>query len=415
MKSTDWRTCKLGDVLKIKHGFAFKGEHFSESGSHIVLTPGNFFDAGGFKIKGEKEKWYTGPIPQDYVLAKGDLLVAMTEQAEGLLGSSAMIPKSGLYLHNQRLGLVQILDDKAVDRRFLYYLFNTKPVRQQIRASATGVKIRHTAPERIAAVRVSVPPIQSQRRIAGILSAYDDLIENNQRRVKILEEMARSLYREWFVHFHYPGHESVPLVPSPLADIPKGWEVERLGAVAEDMRRSVPKGPIQDSQPLIGLEHIPRRSLALDSWDIVTELGSNKLEFKKGEVLFGKIRPYFHKVVVAPFDGLCSADAIVIRARQPELYAFVVACVSSEEFVAHATATSNGAKMPRASWSVLENYEVIIPKGDSAIRFSSLFCDAIVQQQVLVAQNYNLRHTRDLLLPCLLSGQLTVSRLLKGH
>jgi type I restriction enzyme S subunit len=210
-----WTHCKLGDLIEIKHGYAFQGEYFAGAGSHIVLTPGNFYDEGGFKDKGEKEKWYTGPIPEDYVLNERDLIIAMTEQAEGLLGSSAVIPRSGLYLHNQRLGLVQIRDKSKTDMRFLYYLFNSKPVRQQIRGSASGTKIRHTAPSRIAEVKVRVPRLPVQRRIAGILSAYDDLIENNQRRIRILEEMARALYREWFVHFRFPGHGTVPLSPWP--------------------------------------------------------------------------------------------------------------------------------------------------------------------------------------------------------
>jgi hypothetical protein len=153
-----WRQCRLGDLLEIKHGFAFLGEHFGSTGTHVVLTPGNFLEEGGFKERADKAKWYRGPIPSDYVLNKGDLIVAMTEQAEGLLGSSAIIPRTGLYLHNQRLGLVQIRDRKLADPHFIYYLFNTKSVRHQIRGSASGTKIRHTAPSRIADVKVNVPP-----------------------------------------------------------------------------------------------------------------------------------------------------------------------------------------------------------------------------------------------------------------
>lgn len=403
-----WRQCKLGDVLEIKHGFAFLGEHFTSAGTHIVLTPGNFYDEGGFKQKGDNEKWYNGPIPADYVLNEGDLLVAMTEQAEGLLGSSAIIPRSGVYLHNQRLGLVQIRDRQQTDQRFIYYLFNSELVRQQIRASASGVKIRHTAPSRIADVKVCVPPLPVQRRIAGILSPYDELMENSQRRIRILEEMVRAVYREWFVHFRFPGHEKIKRVDSPLGQIPHGWEVRKLGEIAEDMRRNVPKGRLDEPKPYVGLEHIPRRALALDAWEVATDLGSNKLEFKKNEVLFGKIRPYFHKVSVAPFDGLCSADTIVIRASRPDLYAFVVACVSSDAFVAHASATSNGAKMPRANWDVLRKYEVVIPNGSVAKRFSELFADTIEQQQALVFQIQNLHRTRDLLLPRLLSRQVNL-------
>jgi type I restriction enzyme S subunit len=403
-----WRDCKLGDLLEVKHGFAFLGEHFGSTGTHVVLTPGNFLEEGGFKERADKAKWYRGPIAEDYVLNEGDLIVAMTEQAEGLLGSSAIIPRSGVYLHNQRLGLVRIRDLQQADQHFIYYLFNTKPVRQQIRGSASGTKIRHTAPSRIADVNVTVPPLPIQRRIAGILSAYDELIENSQRRIKILESMARGLYREWFVHFRFPGHESVPRVKSPLGEIPEGWEVKSLGEIAENVRRNVAKGEMDKPKPYVGLEHIPRRSLALDAWETTTELGSNKLEFKKGEVLFGKIRPYFHKVSVAPFDGLCSADTIVIRSRRPEHYAVVVACVSSDAFVAEASATANGAKMPRANWDVLEKFQVVIPKGKVAEEFSALFADIVAQQQAFIFQIQNLRRTRDLLLPRLLSGQIDV-------
>ena len=149
-----WRTCKLGDLLEVKHGFAFLGEHFGSAGTHVVLTPGNFLEEGGFKERSDKAKWYSGQIPEDYVLNEGDLIIAMTEQAEGLLGSSALIPRSGFYLHNQRLGFIQIHDRKQADQHFVYYLFNTKPVRQQIRGSASGTKSRHTAPSRIADVKV---------------------------------------------------------------------------------------------------------------------------------------------------------------------------------------------------------------------------------------------------------------------
>jgi type I restriction enzyme S subunit len=279
-------------------------------------------------------------------------------------------------------------------------------MRHRFLAVSRGATQDNLSLDKLLSFPILVPELDEQRRIAGILSAYDELIENSQQRIKILETMARALYREWFVHFRFPGHESVPRVPSPLGDIPQGWEVKKLGDITEEMRRNVAKGKLDEPQPYVGLEHIPRRSLALDAWEMTTELGSNKLEFKKGEVLFGKIRPYFHKVSVAPFDGLCSADTIVVRARRPEYYAFVVACVSSDEFVAHATATSNGSKMPRANWGVLEERGVVIPKGKLAGQFTTLVSSIIDQQQALVFQIQNLRRTRDLLLPRLLAGQM---------
>jgi len=300
-----------------------------------------------------------------------------------------------------------VKDFKGNDPKFVYYCMQGLDfARFNAGAGVPTLNRNH-----LDSLEVEVPPLPVQQRIAGILSAYDELIDNCQRRIKILESMARALYREWFVHFRFPGHENHPRVASPLGEIPQGWEVRKLGEIAEDMRRNVSKGQLDDPTPFVGLEHIPRRSLALDAWETTTELGSNKLEFKKGEVLFGKIRPYFHKVSVAPFDGLCSADTIVIRSRQPEHYAIVVGCVSSDEFVALATATSNGSKMPRANWGVLEEHPVAIPPLSVVGQFSAVVDPALKQMQALVFQIQNLRRTRDLLLPRLLSGQIDVSNL----
>ncbi len=307
---------------------------------------------------------------------------------------------------NQQINSVVVNEDEY-DPFFVYHLLTT--LRDKLKANAGGAATPIINKSAFSEIEVSVPPLPAQRRIAGILSAYDDLIENSQRRIRVLETMARTLYREWFVHFRFPGHEDHPRVVSAVGEIPAGWEVRRLGDIAENMRRNVPKGELDQPQPYVGLEHIPRRSLALDDWEMTTELGSNKLEFRKGEVLFGKIRPYFHKVSIAPFDGLCSADTIVIRSRRPEHYAIVVACVSSDAFVAEASATANGAKMPRANWDVLEKFQVVIPTSGVAKKFSALFTDIIAQQQTLIFQIQTLRRTRDLLLPRLLAGQVELA------
>jgi type I restriction enzyme S subunit len=344
------------------------------------------------------DEWMRRGLPQR-------LDVLLTTEAP--LGEVAIIRDSERIALAQRIILLRAKPG-LLDSLFLFYALQSDFGQGELKARASGTTVLGIKQSELRKVRIPVFSLPIQRRIAGILSAYDELIENSQRRIKILESMARGLYREWFVHFRFPGHESVPRVPSTMGEIPKGWEVKKLSDIAEDMRRNVPKGELEEPKPYVGLEHIPRRSLALDAWETATELGSNKLVFKKGEVLFGKIRPYFHKVSVAPFDGLCSADTIVIRARRSEDYAIVVACVSSDAFVAEASATANGAKMPRANWDVLERFPVVIPKREVGETFSALFAEMIAQQQTLTFQIQNLRRTRDLLLPRLLSGQIDV-------
>ena len=401
----EWCDCTLGNLVDVKHGYAFLGEHFGSAGSHIVLTPGNFFDEGGFKKKGDREKWYTGPIPEDYVLKEGDLIVAMTEQAEGLLGSSAIVPHGGLYLHNQRLGLVRLLDESKTDRHFVYYLFNSKPVRQQIRASASGVKIRHTAPSRIVDVKVSVPTLRLQQRIAGILSAYDELIENNQRRIQILETMARTLYREWFVEFRFLGHENITRVASSLGDIPEGWDVKKLKDVCHLTMGQSPKSEfynqIGEGQPFhqgvtdFG-DRFPTDRLFCTVEGRVAEAG---------DILFS---------VRAPVGRMNISDKRIVLGRglsairhneghQAFLWEQLKNRFSKDDMM------GNGAIFAAVTKGDMQGIELVCPPSALVGAAAKHFEPINSQIGVLTKEIQNLRRTRDLLLPRLLSGQVALA------
>ncbi|HLW01387.1 MAG TPA: hypothetical protein VKT82_22215 [Ktedonobacterales bacterium] len=184
----------------------------------------------------------------------------------------------------------------------------------------------------------------------------------------------------------------------------------RLGDIAQEIRRGINPETIDPETPYFGLEHLPRKSIALADWGTVSEVQSTKLAFKKGEILFGKIRPYFHKVGVAPIDGVCSTDAIVIVPRDAEYFGLVLCCVSSEDFVGHATQTSQGTKMPRADWDVLVQYPVVLPPSGLASQFNALVHDNVASIQNLIFRNRNLRQTRDMLLPKLISGEVDVEK-----
>jgi type I restriction enzyme S subunit len=223
--------------------------------------------------------------------------------------------------------------------------------------------------------------------------------------------MAQALYREWFVNFRFPGHAKVKRVASALGPVPQGWQPGTLGDFAGEQRRAINPDEVEPDTPYIGLEHMPRKSIALGEWGCAKEVQSTKLLFKKGDILFGKIRPYFHKVGVAAVDGVCSTDAIVIAPKNPDHFALVLACVSSEAFVSHATQTSQGTKMSRANWDVLTKYPLPLPPVLLLSQFSASLNDAVALIQNLIFKNRNLRRTRDLLLPKLMSGALDVSKL----
>jgi type I restriction enzyme S subunit len=202
----EWVEKPFSELCHIKHGYAFEGEFFSNEGEYVLLTPGNFYERGGYRDQGAKQKYYTGEIPRDYVLSCGDLLVAMTEQAAGLLGSPILVPESGRFLHNQRLGLVTKKPGVAWTNELFFHVFNTQPVRKAIHASASGAKVRHTSPTKIGEVVVSCPTsLPEQQRIADCLTSLDDLIAAQTQKLDALKNHKKGL-----MHQLFPSPEEAP-------------------------------------------------------------------------------------------------------------------------------------------------------------------------------------------------------------
>ncbi len=178
-RGDNWKEATFSELCEIKHGFAFKSKFFSSSGDHVLLTPGNFYEEGGYRDRGDKQKYYMGSVQTEYILAKGDLLVAMTEQAAGLLGSPILVPESNKFLHNQRLGLVVKKPGVAWSNDFFFHVFNTKHVRRAIQASSSGVKVRHTSPKKIGEVVIAFPAsISEQKKIASALNKLHKEVES---------------------------------------------------------------------------------------------------------------------------------------------------------------------------------------------------------------------------------------------
>jgi type I restriction enzyme S subunit len=397
----------FGDLLlePVRNG-VYKKKEFHGRGQKIVnmgeLFANDFISDQHMKRVGLNEK-----ERQKSLLQSGDLLFARRSYVLEGSGKCSLVQRVTEETTFESSIIRARLDPHLADPLFYYYVFRSPLGRSLVASIATRTAVSGIRGSHLVQLRVPHPALSVQRKIASILSAYDDLIENNLRRIKILEEMAQALYREWFVEFRFPGSDDVQANVA----IPAGWTSGVLEDLVHQERRSVKPSELDPATPYVGLEHIPRQSITLTEWGTVGKVGSTKLRFKRGEILFGKIRPYFHKVVVAPTDGVCSSDAIVIVPTSPEFFALVLCCVSSEEFVAHATQTSQGTKMPRANWDVLLKYPVAIAPDGILSQFNRLIEPLVDLCQSLMWRNRALRDTRDLLLPRLISGEFDVSEL----
>lgn len=301
-----------------------------------------------------------------------------------------------------------VKDFKGNNPRYVYYYLQTLCLERYNSGAGVPTLNRNHLNE----IEVGIHVIESQKKISAILSAYDDLIENNLRRIKILEEMAQNLYREWFVKFRFPGHEQVRMVDSPLGKIPKGWEVSRLDQLIAFQNEGTKAGEHLYNRIYLPIDCVPRKSLAVGevrSWE---EAKSSLHLFEEGDVIFGAMRPYFHKVVVAPFKGVTRKTCFVLRSQKPTYHAFSILKLFQESTVSFANSHSKGATIPYAVWpQAMDGMLVVLPPEELAESFETIVGPMISTIGNTYFRDKNLRQTRDLLLPKLISGELDVSEL----
>ncbi|WP_420572971.1 restriction endonuclease subunit S [Kordia sp.] len=307
---------------------------------------------------------------------------------------------------NQSVNVVIPNDD--YDEDFVYYVLKINLPKVLNANPGTASGRHHVSKSNFCAIKIDVPKSkETQRQIASILSAYDDLIENNLKRIKLLEEQAQQTYEEWFVRMKFPGYETANFDTE--SGLPVGWEKLELGSLINLQSKMINPKSLNKNTPYIGLEHIPRKSITLSNWETVEKVNSSKYRFKKGDILFGKIRPYFHKVGVALIDGVASSDTIILRPKKNNLHGLILQTVYSNHFVDSATQSSNGTKMPRANWEVLQKYPVIIPKDNLIQEYNKIGAYILELISTYVSQNQRLQEARDILLPRLMTGMIDSS------
>ena len=409
---SEWKRYKLGELLRVKHGWAFKGEFFSETGIQSILTPGNFYESGGFKANTSKDRFYIGEYPKEYLCSKGDLIVAMTEQAAGLLGSTAIVPEDNRYLHNQRIGLISC--NEYLNKDFAYYLFMTQTIRQQISRSASGTKVKHTSPEKIYEVQVYIPKIQTQRNIAKILTTLDQKIQTNNQINQELEAMAKTLYDYWFVQFDFPDQNGKPYKssdgkmvyhPELKREIPDGWGVEKLGDIANITMGQSPKGTSYN------------------------EVGEGMLFFQ-GSTDFGWRFPVARQYTTEP-SRIAEEDDILLSVRAPvgtlniadtrccigRGLAAINSKVGANSYIFNvmqdfkklfAMMNSVGTTFGSITKDDLYSLQLVYPPTELLMKFDQSVKSIDREVKNRSCQNQELTQLRDWLLPMLMNGQVKV-------
>jgi|688.fasta_scaffold37343_5 type I restriction enzyme S subunit len=389
---SDWRTLLLGDALTFQRGFDITKDEQRDGPYSVISSSGPKSTHAEYKVRG----------PGVIIGRKGSL-------------GTVFYSEEHYWPHDTTLW---IKDFHGNDARFAYYFLQTMGF-ERLDAGASNPSLNRN---HIHTISVWWPPLPIQRRIAGILSAYDELIENSQRRIKILESMARGLYREWFVHFRFPGHESVPRVPSPLGEIPKGWEVATLGAhlaALESGKR--PKGGIREVEngvPSIGAENIN----GIGQHDFASEKFVPReffQEMRKGIVRDRDVAIYKDGAYIGKSsyfrDGFphveCSVNEHVfllrasgVRLKQNALYLWL----QEPDTVQTIRSKNANAAQPGINQRTVGGLQLTLPDSQIAVQFDQLV-DPLVAEVINLAKKIeNLRRTRDLLLPRLLSGQIDV-------
>lgn len=401
--------CEL--IIDCEH----KTAPIQETGYPSIRTPnigrGRLILEGVNRVSEDTYKmWTRRAIPQE-----NDLILAR----EAPIGNVAIIPKGQKVCLGQRTVLIRP-NQRVVNPNYLLYLLLGDEIQNIISSLSNGATVHHLNMSDIRnLVLPTLPPLPTQHKIASILSSYDDLIENNTKRIKILEEMAQTIYNEWFVQFKFPGHENVKMVDSELGMIPEGWEAATLGMVASVIPGYAFKSKdwTDSGVPVIKIKNIwPNNLVDTDKVDHVPE-GILSLKHKKYWLYNGDILIAMTGATAGKVGKLRSTKPLLLNQRvakiepKQDFKEFVWCTVRTPSAEERFYSLADGAAQPNMSGSQIENSKVIVPSTELVQRFNELVSPLINHVDNMIMRNQNLRTTRDLLLPRLISGEVDISEL----
>lgn len=404
--SSGWSQLKLADICNQitdgKHGDCLDEDH---SGFYFLSCKDVFEGRLNYDNARQITESDFHDTHRRTRLEAGDVVITNS----GTIGRMALVKEHPLTARTTFQKSVAVLkpDCARVQPSFLYYSLLSS-VRQLIEVSG-GTAQKNLLLRDLRAFELLVPPAAEQKRIADILSAYDDLIENCQRRIQILETMARDLYREWFVHFRFPGHEGHPRVASPLGEIPQAWEVRQLSEVAEVNRAQISVRSAPEQLHYIDISSVsPGQIDSITTYAFADAPGRARRIVQHGDVLWSCVRPNrrSHAQVMHPAPDTIASTGFAVLTASGVPYTFLYFATTTEEFVGYLTNSATGSAYPAVSAATFEKASLLIPPAPLLKAFGEATIPIAEQIYTHQRQIQNLRQTRDLLLPRLLSGQI---------
>jgi len=416
-----WPIKRLGELAEFRNGVNYNKSSFGEGVKVVGVS--DFQDYTQPRYGDLEQINPEGIVTERNILRDGDIVFVRSNGNRELIGRSLFIERPPEEITHSAFTIRLRFISPKVHPKFYAYCFRTPLIRQGLTAQGGGTNINNLNQDILNALEVPLPPLPVQRRIADILSAYDELMENSQRRIRILETMARAFYREWFVHFRFPGRQNNRLVDSSLGRIPKGWEATTLGAqlaALESGKR--PKGGIReeaDGVPSIGAENINgigRHDFAAEKFiprDFFRDMrkgvvNDRDVAIYKDGAYIGK-SSYFRDGF--PHSECCVNEHVFllrangVRLKQNALYLWL----QEPDTVQAIRAKNANAAQPGINQQTVGGLDLILPDEKTAGQFDRLVEPLLAEIIILAKRNQNLRQTRDLLLPRLLSGRMNLT------
>lgn len=320
----------------------------------------------------------------------------------GSIGKKMTMAHCDLFI-NQAMNAV--IPNKNFDNEYVYYAVKNILPNIKMLDSGTASGRENVSKSAFSKMQILIEDnIITQRRIAEIFSRYDSLIENYQRQIKLLEEAVQRLYKEWFVDLRFPGYENTKIVDG----VPEGWSLSCLSSIATDSGLKENKGNFIQYKYYLPIDCLPSKSIAYLEYKSLNLAESSLIGFHKNDILFGALRPYFHKVVVARHSGITRSTCFVLNAKEFKYWAYLVMLLCSKRTIDYATQNATGTTMPYIRLRDFMQMKILIPDSEILCKFTKKTEKVLHAIKVKAELVIKLTEARDRLLPKLMNGEIEV-------